>query len=112
MKSLGENEDILKYLFAIFSNDLKDYREYDRDEARLYLANCSTKLLRAAFFFPERIVPYINRVSINLLALSDADIKTDGPKKFNERKQNYYESIKALDDNKVFESIIEEMTMI
>lgn len=112
LKSLGENEDMLKYLFVIFSDNPEDYRAYNRNEARLFLTNCSTKLQKADFFFSERVVPYIIRVSINLLALSDADIKTDGPRKYNERKQNYYESIKALDENKVFESIREEMKMI
>lgn len=112
IKSLGENEDILKYLFIIFSDKPEEYREYNRNEARLYLTDYSIKLHRAAFFFPEKIVPYIVNVSINLLNLTDADIKTDGPRKYNERKLNYYESIKALDENKVFESIREEINML
>ena len=112
IKSLSENEDILKYLFMVFSDNPEEYQEYTRNEARLYLIDYSIKLQRASFFFSEKIVPYIINVSINLDSLTDANIKTDGPRKYNERKLNYYESIKALDENKVFESIREEMNML
>ena len=99
-------------MFIVFSDNPEEYQEYTRNEARLYLTDYSTKLQRAAFFFSEKIVPDIISVSINLNSLTDADIKIDGPRKYNERKLNYYESIKALEENKVFESMIEEMTMI
>lgn len=112
MKSLGENEDILKHLLIVLSDNPEEYLSYNRDEARLYLANCSIKLQRAAFFFPEKIVPYINNVSIALVRLARADVETYEPKKYNEIKQKFFEAINALKENKVLVTMMEEMKMM
>lgn len=112
IKSLGENEDILRRLLIILSDNPEEYLEYNRDKAKLYLANCSIKLRRAIFFFPEKIVPYIDNVSMALIRLARVDVKTDEPKKYNERKQDFFESINALKENEILKTIIEEMKMM
>lgn len=112
LKLFDEDEDILKCLFTVFSETPKEQREYNRIDAKIYLTNCSLKLQQAAFFFPEKIVSYIIRVAISLLILIDADVGADGNKKFSKRKQDYFEAVKALEENEVFESMIEEMAMI
>lgn len=107
-----EGEDILKYLFIIFMENPKEHPEFNRVEARLYLANCSAKLRQANFFFPEETISPIMIVAARLIILADSDAKTDGPEKYNERKQNYIEAVKNLEKNKVFERIEAEMKMI
>ena len=106
------NEDVLQILFYVLVNDPMEHRNFNRDEARIYLTNCSSKLQRSSFFFSEKIVSYITAVSVELLILANADAKVDGPKKYEEKKQDYYEAIKNLDENKVLESMKVEMKMI
>ena len=112
LKVAGENEEILKYLFIIFAGDPKEYRRFNRDEAQFYLSNCATKLLRASFFFSKEIASYITDISGELLTLVNADIKSDGSENYNEKKQRYFEAIKKLDENEVFNSMREEMKMV
>lgn len=112
LKVAGENEELLKYLFIIFAGDPKEYRRFNRDEAQFYLSNCATKLLRASFFFSEEIASYVTDISGELLTLVNADIKSDGPENYNEKKQRYFEAIKKLDENEVFNSMREEMKMV
>lgn len=112
LKLLDKDEDVLKHLFTAFSEDPKEYRKFNRNEANLFIANRSEKLFRANFFFSEKITPYIIHVSISLLILAESDINVDGPEKYNERKQGYFKAIETLEENHVFESIKEEMKMV
>lgn len=112
LKNVGESENILKYLFRILRKDAREYQESNRDEARLYISNCATKLLRASFFFSTEIASYIIDVSSALLILANADAEADEPEKYSEKKKKYFEAIKALEENKVFENIRAEMKMI
>lgn len=112
LKVLGENEDILKYLFIIFAGDPKEYQKFNRDEAKLYLSNCATILLRASFFFSEEIASYIIDISGELLILANTDVEVDELEKYSEKKQRYFEAVKKLDENEVFRSIKAEMKMI
>lgn len=108
----GAYEDVLKYLFVTFAEDPEKYYKLSRAEVKFFIAVHCLKLQSAAFFFSKKIVPHIIRVSDKLSILSDTDAKVDGSEKFNEKKQNYYEAIKALEKNEVFESIIAEMKTI
>ena len=112
LKVAGENEEILKYLFIIFAGDPKEYRRFNRDEAQFYLSNCATKLLRASFFFSEEIASHIVNISGELLILANTNVEVDGPEKYSEKKQRYFEAVKELDKNEVIRSIREEMKMI
>lgn len=108
---LYEDEKILKCLFSLLVKNEKEYQEH-RNEARAYLINCSIKLQRATFLFPEEITPYIFNVSNKLYDLVDADFKKDGPKKYNEKKQTYIKAIDDLDKNGVIKRVEAEMKMI
>lgn len=112
IKMLGESEDALKCLFIAFAGDPKEYQELTHREVELYLTNISEKLLRAAYFFPEEITPHIINMSARLVIFSGANIKADGPKKYRRKKQDYFEAVEALEENKVFERSRKEMKII
>lgn len=111
LKVVDNNEDILKYLFIVFTDDSRKQNKFDSNEARLYLTNCSAKLQQAVFLFPEEVIPYITEVSIELLILANADVEKDEPERFDEKKQKYFEAISNFDQNKVLKRIRAEMTM-
>lgn len=112
IKMLNKNENVLQYLFFVFINNPMQHKNFNRDEARIYLTNCASKLQSASFFFSEEIVSYITAASVELLILANADAKVDGPKKYEEKKQNYFEAIKNIDKNEVLKSMKAEMKMI
>lgn len=111
-KMVDENEDILEYLFVLFAKIKGEYREFDRNEARLYLMNCSSKLELASLLFPKEIAEYVFNISFALLILVNTDAKVDGPERYNEIKRLYFETIKDFDENKIITSIKKEMKMI
>lgn len=108
---LYKGEDILKCLFSSLVKNEKEYQEH-RNEKSVYLINCSIKLQRATFLFPEEIAPYILNVSNKLYDLVAADSKDDGSKKYAEKKQMYFKAIDDLDKNGVIKKIEEEMKMM
>lgn len=112
LNDIEDDKSVLKRFYIIFKGDIGEDQEFNRDEAKLYFKNCATKLLRASFFFPKEIVSYITNVSGELFVLTYSNPEADGPKKYRRKKQNYFEAVMALDENKVFESIKKEMTMI
>lgn len=111
-KMVDENEDILEYLFVLFAKIKGEYREFDRNEARLYLMNCSAKLEFAPLLFPKEIAEYIFNISFALLILVNTDANVDGLERYNEIKRLYFEAIKEFDESKVIISIKKEMKMI
>ena len=112
LKMLDKDGDVLQDIFCVFLNDSIEHRKFNRDEARIYLTNCSAKLRRARFFFSDKIASYITAVSVPLLSIANSDAKVDGPKKYNEKKQAYFEAIKNVEEDWVIESIMEEMKMV
>lgn len=112
MLNKNENEDVLQDLFFVFVNNPMQHKNFNRDEARIYLTNCASKLQSASFFFSEEIVSYITAASVELLILANSDAKVDGPKKYEEKKQDYFEAIKNIDKNEVLKSMKAEMKMI
>lgn len=112
LKMVDNNGDILKYLFIVFADDYRKQNKFDSNEAKIYLTNCSSKLQQAIFLFPEEIIPYITDVSIRLLTLANADVERDGPERFDEKKQRYFEAICNLDQSEVLKRIKAEMKMI
>ena len=112
LKLLRKDEDILKNLFIIFAKDSLDDREFNRNEAVLYLTRCCAKLQCATFVFPEKIASLIIDVSARLTALVKADPIVDGLEKYHEKQQRYFQAASALIENGVFIRMEAEMQTI
>ena len=111
MELIGKNDDILEFLFVRLVKSLEEYHQF-QNKAKIYLINCSAKLRCANFFFSEEVASYIINVSVKLLILANADLKVDGFEKYNKKKQEFFDAVKNLDENKIIRSIEEETKMI
>lgn len=112
IKLVKNDEDILKYMFIVFAQRSEVTDEFDNENARVHLANCSMKLLQSGFLFSKEITSYIVDIASALLLLAYADVKADGQERFNEKKQGYFESIKEFENIGGLERIRSEMNMI
>lgn len=112
IESTNKKEDVVEYFFISFTKDPRELREFNFSKAVLYVTKYSIKLKNATLFFSEEIASYIANVSNALSSLVNTDAKVDGTEKFNEIKQRYFETIKALEENEVFERIRAEMKTI
>lgn len=112
VKPTNKYEDILKNIVSLLAEDPWPYQKFDRVEAAIYLSNCSMKLRRSTFLFPDKIVPYLLRISKALILLASADAKTDGLEKYNEKIQRYFETIEDFEKKEILKDIQEEMKII
>ena len=112
MKITDKNEDILKNLFILLTEDLLAYQKFNRKEVMLYLANCSTKLQHSVFLFPNKISSYLLDASKALLDLACIDIEADEIEGYNKEIQTYFEVIRCLKENNVLKTIQEEIKMM
>ena len=87
-------------------------QNFNRDEAKFYIINCTIKLKSAVLLFPAEIASYITNLSNKLIDLSTVDVQIDGSEEYSRKKQAYVEAVENFVKNEVFRKMEAEMKMV